>query len=317
MTILSNRRIVVLGGGASAEREISLSSGRAVLTALRICGHHVVWLDPHETNLTEFAWEPRDVAFNALHGEFGEDGEVQRILESLGIPLTGCDSIAAEVTFSKSACKERLRHANVPTPESVVIHQSDDAERIEWLARNLGFPMVVKPDRQGSSLGVSIVRTAEELPAALAECFHFGEHGLLETFVDGTEWTVGILPGKTLPPVRIETPRPFYDYEAKYADHHTRYEFAEDLPPRVLHYLENVALRAAESVGIYELCRVDLRLDRHLEPWVLEINAVPGMTDHSLIPKAARKIGLSLGELCEQTLSRALERVPIAHRVAA
>ncbi|WP_166829513.1 D-alanine--D-alanine ligase family protein [Thalassoroseus pseudoceratinae] len=317
MTTLANRRIVVLGGGASAERDISLASGRAVLTALRICGHHVVWLDPHESKLTEFAWEPRDVAFNALHGEFGEDGGVQRILESLGVPLTGCDSVAAELTFSKSACKERFRHARVPTPESVVIHQSDDAERIEWLARNIGFPLVVKPDRQGSSLGVSIVQSAEELPAALTECFHFGKHGLLESFVDGTEWTVGILPHRTLPPVRIETPRSFYDFEAKYSDSHTRYEFAEELPPRVLRHLEYVAAQAAESVGIQELSRVDLRLDRHLEPWVLEINAVPGLTDHSLIPKAARKVGLSLGELCEQALNRAIERVPLLHRSAA
>ena len=317
MTFLANRRIVVLGGGASAEREISLASGRAVLTALRICGHHVVWLDPHETNLTEFAWEPRDVAFNALHGEFGEDGGVQQVLESLGVPLTGCDSVAAELTFSKSACKERFRHANVPTPESVVIHQSDDAERIEWLARKIGFPLVVKPDRQGSSLGVSIVQSADELPAALAECFHYGEHGLLEAFIEGTEWTVGILSDRTLPPVRIETPRSFYDFKAKYDDAHTRYEFATELPPRVLHHLETVATRAAEAVGVRELSRVDLRLDRHLEPWVLEINVVPGLTDHSLIPKAARKIGLSLGELCEQTLECAIERVPLLHRSAA
>jgi D-alanine-D-alanine ligase len=316
MTGFADRRIVVLAGGPSAERDISLASGWAVVRTLRIGGHHVVWCDPAETELTAFAWEPRDVAFIALHGTFGEDGEVQRILDRLGIPYTGSDAETSALAFSKSASKERFRQCGVPTPAAAVIHESDDARHIERLARGLGYPLVVKPDRQGSSLGVTVVPSPNELPAALALCFHYGPHGLLESFVEGTEWTVGLLDGTPLPPLRVETPRGFYDYEAKYRDEATRYHFDSDLPAGVLRHVTRTAQDAAGSLGTTGPVRVDLRLDRHLEPWVLEVNTVPGLTDHSLLPKAAAHIGLSFGDLCERALTSALATPTAARRVA-
>jgi D-alanine-D-alanine ligase len=296
------RRIVVLLGGDSAEREISLASGRAVIAALTERGHVVASLDPLETPVPQFAWTAGDVALLALHGRYGEDGHVQTQLETLGIPYTGAGPEASRVAFSKSSAKlEFLRH-EVPTPAHVTIHQSNSIGRLRRLAEAVGYPLVVKPDQQGSSLGVSLVERPYQLAAAVAHALSFGSLGLIEKAIRGTEWTVGFLDSQALPPICITTPHPFFDFDAKYADEQTRYDFDGPLPAPRRDRVVRAAQQACRSVGVVGLSRVDLRVDESGDPWVLEINTVPGLTDHSLVPKAAARIGWSLGELCERMI---------------
>jgi D-alanine-D-alanine ligase len=269
-------------------------------------------IDPRQVDLAHVHWSEFDVAFLALHGTFGEDGEIQALLEGWGVPYTGSNSETSRLAFSKSAAKERFLLSAVPTPAYVLIHESDDATRIERQAKKLGYPLVVKPDSQGSSLGVSIVRSPDELPRALTRCFHYDRFGILERFVDGTEWTVGLLDQMVLPPIQIETPRGFFDYEAKYADDATQYVFDSDVPPHAIAAIAEVGHRAAEVLGTQGMARVDIRLDKYLQPWVLEVNTIPGMTSHSLVPKAAARIGIEFGELCERTIQSCL--VPAGSR---
>lgn len=299
--------IAVLAGGNSTERTVSLKSGEAVSRALSNRGHEVTSLDPTEVELTDCDWSAFDVAFLALHGTFGEDGQVQEILEDVGIPFTGSDSVASRVAFSKSASKERFLQSGVVTPPYVLIHETDSVSRIAQQAEELGFPLAVKPDAQGSSLGVSIVRTPDELPKALERCFYFDAFGLLEKAVAGTEWTVGMLDDRVLPVIQIETDREFFDYDAKYEDDATRYLLDFDLPDHVLQSIQDVALRAGQALGAHGLTRVDIRLDEGHRPWVLEVNTIPGLTDHSLVPKSAARLGMSLGELCERTIQNCLK----------
>src|SRR5260221_4593074 len=186
-------RIAVWSGGPSAERLISLKSGSAVARALAEIGHSVYEIDPAACDVSSFDWSLFDVAFIALHGKFGEDGQIQQILETALIPYTGSPVAASRLAFSKSTSKERFAQHHVPTARYVLIHESDTAHRIGQQADQLGFPLVVKPDTQGSSLGVSIVHTPAELPAALAACFHYDSFGLLEQALAGSEWTVGLI----------------------------------------------------------------------------------------------------------------------------
>lgn len=246
------------------------------------------------------------MAFIALHGAYGEDGQVQQELESLGVPYTGSGPEASRLAFSKSAAKERFALHQIPTPPYVLIHATDTPERLTQQAAAIGYPLVVKPDAQGSSLGVSIVRTAAELPAALAECFRFEAFGLLESYVVGTEWTVGLVDEETLPLIRIGTKRGFFDYRAKYDDDETRYELDYDVSADVVRRIESAAQAACTALGTCGLARVDVMLDRFQRPWVLEVNTVPGMTDHSLVPKAAARRGLSFPQLCDRLVRSCL-----------
>lgn len=296
----SKPRVVVLAGGTSPERDVSLDGGRAVERALKERGIETAWLDPAEESVTDFGWQAGDVAFLVLHGEFGEDGQVQSLLESRNIPYTGSDALASKTAFSKSATKERLQLAHVPTPDSVIISQGDSWESLEQRAKSLGYPLVVKPDAQGSSLGVTVVSQESELQAAVERCFALGHFGLLEKFIAGSEWTVGLWNDQPLPPICIETPRGFYDYAAKYTDEETRYHFESELATTDLERLKRIAVRVGQAVGTMGIARVDFRLNANWQPWVLEINTIPGMTDHSLIPKAAERIGIEFPELCEK-----------------
>ena len=298
--------LVVLAGGESHERDVSLKSGAAVSNALTSRGHKVTRWDPLNVDLSTACWDGVDAVFLALHGKFGEDGSVQALLEKAAVRYTGSDSSVSRLAFSKSASKERFFQCGVQTPAYVLVHESDDAARIEKQARKLGYPLVVKPDAQGSSFGVSIVHSPEDLPQSLARCFHFDTFGILEPAIAGTEWTVGLLDKRTLPLIQIETEREFYDFEAKYNDETTQYLFEFALPPVVVQEIEPAARRAAGALGVRGLSRVDLRLDRMHRPWVLEVNTVPGFTDHSLVPKAAERMGMSLGELCEEAISSCL-----------
>jgi D-alanine-D-alanine ligase len=303
---LAPLRIAVLAGGESAERKISLQSGAACAAALAAAGHSVVTVDPAIENLDRFDWSQIDVAFLALHGTFGEDGGAQQILERRGVVFTGSDAEASRLAFSKSAAKERFVLEGVPTPGSFVIHESDCLEEIAARADELGYPLVVKPDAQGSSIGVTIVRSPEDLTDAVSQCFYFDAYGLLETAVAGQEWTLGVIDDQPLPLIRIGTSHSFFDYEAKYEDDATRYEFVDDLDPVIRDRLTRTGLTACRAVGTSGVARVDLILDKSGQPTVLEVNTIPGMTDHSLVPKAAAKIGLSMTELCNLIVARTL-----------
>lgn len=310
MALTSKLKIAVLAGGESAERAVSLNSGAAVTAALAGRGHKVVEIDPADDALHEVSWSVFDAVFLALHGEFGEDGEIQEILEAAGVPYTGSDADASRLAFSKSASKERFAQHGVATPESVLIHETDDAARISRQAARIGFPLVVKPDAQGSSIGVSLVQTPEELPQGLTRCFSLGPFGLLETLVEGEEWTVGVLDDHAFPPVRIETDRGFYDYDAKYIEETTRYHFDCEDADR-LDAVRRAGQHACMAVGTKGVARADVMLDRQGRAWVLEVNTIPGFTSHSLIPKAAAREGVEFAELCERAIASCLRTAQV------
>ena len=299
-------RIAVLSGGESSEREVSLQSGAAVARALEARGHEVTRIDPAESDLAQETWGVFDVAFLAIHGRFGEDGQIQRLLEDVGIPYTGSNSDTSRLAFSKSASKERFAQCGVPTPPYVLIHESDDAERIQTQALRVGYPLVVKPDTQGSSLGVSLIDSPQELPQALKQCFQYDPFGIVEPVVSGSEWTVGLLDDVVLPLIKIETNRQFFDYQAKYEDEATAYRFEFPLPAHVVHAIETAGRQAGEALKTRGLARVDILLDKFQQPWVLEVNTIPGLTDHSLIPKSAARLGIGFGELCERAIQSCL-----------
>jgi D-alanine-D-alanine ligase len=299
-------RVAVLCGGTSAERVISLKSGAAVSRALAGLGHSVHEVDPALVDPAKYDWTRFDAAFIALHGKFGEDGQIQQVLEDAHLPYTGSGVPASRLAFSKSASKERFAQHGVPTAPYVLIHESDTPHRIMQQASQLGFPLVAKPDTQGSSLGVSIVRAADDLPAALARCFHYDAFGLLEQALVGREWTVGMLDERALPPIEIKTDRALFDFDAKYEDSATRYLFDSDVPVELVERIVQTARNACAALGTCGLARVDLIVDQSGTPQVLEVNTVPGLTDHSLVPKAAAHTGLGFADLCQECLKSAL-----------
>lgn len=303
---LPRLRVAVLLGGPSAEREVSLLSGSAVAAALRKAGHQVLEIDPARVTLATQEWRDVDVAFIALHGRFGEDGQVQQILEDAGVPYTGSGVAASRLAISKSATKERFAQQGVPTAPYVLVHETDPAQHILRQAQSVGFPLVVKPDTQGSSLGVSIVPTADLLPVALTRCFQFDPFAVLERWINGTEWTAGFIDNLSLPLIRIETDHAFFDYHAKYEDDATQYRVTGGLATGTETVIAGTALAACRAVGSRGIARVDLMVDSRDQPWVLEVNTIPGMTDHSLVPKAAAQLGIDFVELCERCLESAL-----------
>lgn len=308
-------RIIVLAGGTSAEREVSLGSGAAVLAALVERGRNAELVDPAITDLHQFDWRPGDLAFIALHGLFGEDGEVQQLLDAAGVPYTGSGAEASRLAFSKSAAKLRFQQHHVPTPPYVLVHRGDQPQRLRDQAARVGYPLAFKPDQQGSSLGISFVHTQAELGEAAAHCFSYGPFAILERAVPGTEWTLGVIDDEPLPLIQIRTPRDFFDYGAKYEDDATEYlfEFAE--AAEQVDRVRAAGLEACRALGTTGIARVDLRLEGGQTPWVLEVNTVPGMTDHSLVPKAAARAGMSFGELCLRAIDSALERhEPVSER---
>lgn len=312
----STWRIALLAGGDSEEREISLQSGAAVEAALQSRGHLVLHLDPAMIDLAGVDWRQFDVAFLALHGQFGEDGQAQQILEDSGIPYTGCSAAASRLAFSKSAAKERFLQSGLPTPEYVLLHYGDDFDRTRRQAESLGYPLAIKPDGQGSSIGVTIIRSPIELASALRRAFQFDSFAVMERAISGTEWTVGLLDERVLPAIEIETDHEFFDFEAKYEAEETRYRFDYSLPMPVVHEVERIAAEACRAIGTRGIARVDLRVDSAGQPWLLEVNTIPGMTSHSLVPKAAARVGIDFAELCERAISSCLPQSPRAPHFA-
>lgn len=297
-------RITVLAGGPSAEREVSLKSGRAVAAALASLGYEVHIADIAPDSLSGLD-VPADVVFIALHGAFGEDGRLQRILEERGIRYTGSGPEASALAMDKVAAKRRFIEAGVPTPRFDVV----SAERLAELARQWRPPAVLKPIADGSSVDITIARDPETLTERLTALVCKYGQCLIEEYIAGPELTVGIFQDTALPPIQIRTKREFYNYEAKYVDNDTEYLFDIDLPAEVLQRVQALSVRASQALGCRDICRVDWMIDaRTFQPFILEVNTIPGFTDHSLLPKAAGRVGIGFAELCRRIVESAMAR---------
>ena len=295
-------KVAVLLGGKSAEREVSLKSGAMVLKALRAKGVDAHPFDPKEKDFAALEKERFERVFIALHGRFGEDGTVQGILEWLGIPYTGSGVLASALAMDKLRTKRIWAAEGLPTaPHAVLTQQSN----LKSVSRTLGFPLFVKPAREGSSVGMSKVKRAADLEEAFALAVNYDALVIAEKFIDGPELTVAILGEQVLPVIRIETPREFYDYEAKYIANDTRYLIPCGVSKAKEAEIQAMCLKAFKALGCRGWGRVDLMLDRRGKPFLLEINTAPGMTDHSLVPMAARAVGISYEELCVRILEGA------------
>ncbi|MEW5862387.1 MAG: D-alanine--D-alanine ligase [Pseudomonadota bacterium] len=296
-------KVAVLMGGRSAEREISLMSGRGVLAALRAKGVDAHAFDPAERDVTDLRREGFARCFIALHGRGGEDGTMQGALEVLGIPYTGSGVLGSAIAMDKWRTKLVWLAAGLPTPRFRILAENDDWEAV---ARELGLPLIVKPANEGSTLGLTRVRSVAELPAAYALAAKtYRDVALAEAFVDGPEYTASILGEQALPLIRIEAPQGHYDYQHKYFSDETKYHCPCGLPADKEAELRALALKAFRVIGGSGWGRVDLMLDSRGEPWLLEANTAPGMTGHSLVPMAARAAGLSYEDLCLRILELA------------
>ena len=295
-------KVAVLLGGKSAERAVSLKSGGMVLNALRSRGVDALAFDPAERGLDALIGERFERAFIALHGRFGEDGTVQGVLEWLGIPYTGSGVLASALAMDKLRAKLLWHAEGLPTPPYAVLTKDSD---LRTVARKLGVPLMVKPASEGSSIGMSKVGSAAGLDEAYALAANYDHVVIAEKFIDGTELTAGILGDQVLPLIKIETPRNFYDYEAKYIADDTRYIVPCGLSAARERDMQALCLKAFRALGCRGWGRVDLMLNRQGRPLVLEVNTVPGMTDHSLVPKAARAVGMSYEDLCLRILEAA------------
>ena len=300
-------KVAVLLGGRSAEREVSLKSGTMVLDALRAQGVDAHPFDPRDRGLDALIAERFDRVFIALHGRYGEDGTVQGALELLGIPYTGSGVLASALAMDKWRSKLVWQAAGIPTPRYELLGPETDFGAV---AGRLGLPIMVKPASEGSSIGMSKVRDAAALDEAYALAANYDRLVIAEAFIDGVELTGGILGRQALPLIRLETPRDFYDYEAKYVADDTRYILPCGLAEAVEREIQALALRAFEVLGCRGWGRVDLMLDRAARPYFLEVNTSPGMTDHSLVPMAARHAGLAFPELCVRILALATAGEP-------
>jgi D-alanine-D-alanine ligase len=296
-----NLNITVMLGGPSAEREVSLRSGAAVAQALRSLGHCVSEVDPRTE---EWSLPPKtDVIFLALHGTYGEDGTVQRRLEELGVAYTGCDSESSRIAFDKHLTKLRCVAAAVPTARFALIDSPDASWPMGW-----DPPVVLKPLRQGSSVGLQFVDRVADWSASLTEAFRFDTQVLMEEKISGRETTVGILDSEALPIVEVRPKTGVYDYQSKYTAGATEYLCPAPFDDAVTARIQAAALDAFEAVGGRDYARVDIMVRFSGEPVVLEINTLPGMTETSLLPKAAAAAGLGYAQLCQRMIQLALQR---------
>jgi D-alanine-D-alanine ligase len=294
-------KIVVMLGGPSAEREVSLRSGAAVAKALRSRGHEVFEIDPKDGRFD--LPKKTDVVFLALHGTFGEDGTVQKMLDNLGVAYTGCDAKASRTAFDKVLTKKLCMGAGVPTAKYLVVDSQAAA-----LPEALSLPLVVKPVRQGSSVGLQFVERAADWPNALAEALKFDSEVLIEEKIIGRETTVGILDGQALPVVEVRPKAGSYDYRNKYTAGCTEYFCPADFDAATTRKIQAAALGAFQAIGGRDYARVDVMVRASGEPVVLEVNTLPGMTETSLLPKTAAAAGMNYAELCQRMVDLALKR---------
>jgi D-alanine-D-alanine ligase len=302
--MLSHQKIAVLMGGPGSEREVSLASGKAVLNALLGLGLDAVAVDVTGPEIE--LPTGTDLAFNVIHGTFGEDGRLQEILEGLGIPYTGAGVKSSRIAFDKNLAKAAFVEHGVPTPRAEIIDVSSGPRLPSFPA-----PFVVKPPREGSSVGVHIVRNQADAEAAMADAAKYGDDILVEEFINGQELTVGILNDVALPVVHIIPPEGVYDMASKYpwlsGAKGSQYICPADLDAETTRLVQEAALAAHRSLGVEIYSRVDVLLNSQNRPFVLEANTIPGMTETSLLPKAAAAIGISFPELCKTIAELSLQ----------
>ncbi len=287
-------KVVVLMGGRSAEREISLKSGKAVLKALQELGHEAIALDLTEDLCEKLREIKPDKVFIALHGSYGEDGRVQGLLDILGIPYVGSGVLGSSIAMDKDIAKKVLSFHGLRVPRWVCVR--DKGEELNWDT----YPAVVKPADQGSSVGLFIVRDKEEAKEAVRECFKISKKVMVEEYIEGKDITVGILKERILPPIEIRPKKGVYDYESKYTKGMTEYLFVED--KELVEKLQETAFLAHKFLELKDLSRVDFRVSKDGTPYLLEVNTIPGLTELSLFPMACRKAGLDFNELIDMLL---------------
>ncbi|MBU6210693.1 MAG: D-alanine--D-alanine ligase [Gammaproteobacteria bacterium] len=298
-------KVAVLQGGSSSERDVSLRSGAAVLAALQRRGVDALAFDPKEQPLTALLDAGIERSWIALHGPGGEDGTVQGALEYLGLPYTGSGVLGSAICMDKLRTKRLVAAVGIVTADSVELRGPEDFERA---VQRLGLPMIVKPATQGSSVGMSKVDSAAQLPAAFATAIATDTQVFAEPWLAGPEYTVGILQGEALPAIRIETPNTFYDYEAKYLRNDTQYHCPAGLSQEAERHMAALARGAFAAAAGEGWGRVDFMMDVTGRPLLLEINTVPGMTDHSLVPMAAKAAGIDFDTLVWRVLETSFTR---------
>jgi D-alanine-D-alanine ligase len=295
-------RVAVLFGGTAAERPISLISGKAVLDALQEAGVKAEAFDPAERPVAELAQYDR--AFIVLHGRGGEDGTMQGLLELMKIPYTGSGVLASALGMDKARTKQVWVGCGLPTPKYARLETGMDFTKV---LNELGLPLMIKPSHEGSSIGMCRVMKSEELPEALENALKYDSEVIAERWITGSEYTVAILGSQALPVIRMKTDRNFYDFEAKYQRNDTQYLIPCGLPAEKEKELQALAVHAFAAVGAAGWGRVDAMMDEDGKFWLLEVNTVPGMTDHSLVPMAAKAAGYSFTDLVLAILAQTLE----------
>lgn len=297
-------RVAVLFGGKSAEREVSLKSGNAVLQALLAAGVDAFGIDAGDDLLQRLTAEKIDRAFIVLHGRGGEDGSMQGLLECAGIPYTGSGILASALAMDKLRTKRVWLSLGLPTPAHAALASEADCHAA---AAELGFPLFVKPAHEGSSIGMAKVSDVDALIAAWKDASRYDSQVLVEQMIAGPEFTIAMLRGQVLPPIALGTPHSFYDYDAKYLANDTQYRIPCGLSAEKEAELKDLTARACEAVGTQGWARADVMQDADGKFWLLEVNTVPGMTDHSLVPMAARAAGLDFQQLVLAILADSLE----------
>jgi len=304
-------RVAVLSGGMSLEREVSLRSGTRVTTALAEQGHDVERIDVDAGLVPTLERGDFDVAVLALHGAAGEDGTIQSVLELLRLPFTGSDVLASSLAWNKPIAQGLYARAGLKVPERITLSQQAFRELgasavVDRIAPLLGLPVVVKPVTGGSSLGLSIVTTAAELPGAIVGALSYADAVLVERFIEGTEVAVSVLDGRALPPVEISPKDGRYDFAARYTAGATEFHAPARLDPAVVAACERTAIEAGAAIGARHLWRADMIVDADGVPWLLEIDTCPGMTETSLAPLAAEAAGIAFPDLCRTLVELAL-----------
>ena len=309
--------VAVLAGGRTPERDVSLRSGHRVVAALDELGHHATLLDPGDIALAEMLLEdPPDICYLTLHGKEGEDGTVQRLLDVLGVPYTGAAAFDCEIAFDKVLAKDAMQRAGVRTPawapvEGTALRDLGAGSALGRVAELIGSPCVVKPSRSGSALGVSIVPSGGDLAAAVMHALSFSGAAIVETALSGVEVAVGVVgEGEPLPAVEIVPKTGTFDYAARYTAGATEYFAPARLSDDHAASCRQMALAAWHALRLRDVTRVDMIVDGAGEPWVLEVNVSPGMTETSLLPMGAHAAGMSLARLCDAVLRSAAERAP-------
>ncbi|MCZ6804541.1 MAG: D-alanine--D-alanine ligase [Proteobacteria bacterium] len=296
-------KVAVLMGGQSAERTISLESGQAVHTALCNVGIDAHTIDYDKNTFHQLINDDFDRVFIALHGRGGEDGTIQGALDSIGMPYTGSNVLGSALALDKTRCKAIWRDSGLATPAAIELTQASNWGQI---AEQIGMPIMVKPVREGSSLGASKVTQAELLSSAWEQANQFDDRVMAESWIEGDEYTVSILSDIVLPLIKLETTREFYDYKAKYEDQGTKYICPCKLDEDAEQTLAELSLQACQLLGVSGWSRIDLMIDATDQAWLIEVNTVPGMTSHSLVPMAAKQAGISFEQLAVQILATSM-----------